>query len=47
MAPKAAKTKKGQPPPVDKLIKPAIGVGLALLAYQFFKGLTGEVRFEW
>jgi len=42
--PKLAKVKKGQPPPIDKLIKPAIGIGLALLAYQFFKGLGKEVR---
>ena len=43
-----AKTKKQgkgkeRPPPVDKLIKPAIGIGLALLAYQFFKGIKAEI----
>lgn len=40
---KPTKSKQGQPPPIDKLIKPAIAVGLALLAYQFFKGLNTEV----
>lgn len=35
--------KKGKPPPIDKLIKPAIGIGLALLAWQFIKGLNSEV----
>jgi len=44
MAPKSKKKKKGQPPPIDLLVKPAIGVGLALLAYQFIKGLNSEVR---
>ena len=34
---------KERPPPVDKLIKPAIGIGLALLAYQFFNGIKSEV----
>ena len=34
---------KERPPPVDKLILPAIGIGLALLAYQFFKGIKAEV----
>ena len=38
------KTKGGQrPPPIDKLIKPAIGIGLALLAYQFLNGINSEV----
>jgi len=44
MTPKPPKVKKGEPPAVDKLIKPAIGIGLALLAYQFIKGLQTEVR---
>lgn len=41
----AKKKSKGseRPPPIDKLIKPAIGIGLALLAYQFFKGINSEV----
>jgi hypothetical protein len=38
------KRKTSKAPPIDKLIKPAIGIGLALLAYQFFKGLDSEVR---
>ena len=37
------KKKKGQPPPVDKLLKPAIGIALALVAYQFFRGLGSGV----
>jgi hypothetical protein len=37
------KSGKEKPPPVDKLILPAIGVGLALLAYQFFSGIKNEV----
>jgi hypothetical protein len=43
MAPKPLKKKNGRPPPIDKLMKPAIGIGLALLAYQFFKGIGAEV----
>ncbi len=41
----AAKKKNGteKPPPVDRLILPAIGIGLALLAYQFFSGIKNEV----
>lgn len=38
------KQKKGQPPPVDKLLKPAIGVALALIGYQFIRGLGSGVR---
>lgn len=34
---------KERPPPIDKLLKPAIGIGLALLAYQFIKGINQEV----
>jgi len=41
-----SKPKKGQPPPVDKLIKPAIGIGLAMLVYQFIKGLNSEVSVD-
>jgi len=41
---KQPKEKKGKPPPVDKLLKPAVGVALALLAYNFLKGLGAEVR---
>lgn len=43
MAPREAKVKKGKPPPVDKLLLPAIGIALALLAYQFLKGLGTDV----
>jgi multisubunit Na+/H+ antiporter MnhC subunit len=32
-----------EPPPVDRLILPAIVIGLAMLAYQFIKGITSEV----
>jgi hypothetical protein len=41
--PKPPKTKKGTPPPIDKLVKPAIGVALALLGYYFFQGINSEV----
>jgi hypothetical protein len=37
------KPKSGQPPPVDKLIKPAIFVALAMVVYQFFRGIGAEV----
>mmetsp|Transcript_1727 Transcript_1727/g.2484 ORF Transcript_1727/g.2484 Transcript_1727/m.2484 type:complete len:433 (-) Transcript_1727:872-2170(-) len=37
------KRKTERAPPIDKLMKPAIGIGLALLAYQFMKGLTSEI----
>eukprot|EP00977_Amphora_coffeiformis_P001335 scaffold278_cov195-Amphora_coffeaeformis.AAC.20 len=37
------KVKKGTPPPVDKLLKPAIGVALALVAYQFMRGLGSGI----
>jgi hypothetical protein len=43
MAPKPKKEKKGKPPPIDKLIIPAIVVGAALLAYQFLQGITADV----
>jgi hypothetical protein len=42
--PKEKKVKKGTPPPIDKLLLPAIGVTLALVAYQFLKGLGANVR---
>jgi hypothetical protein len=44
--PAASSTKKRktlEPPPVDRLIMPAIAIGLAMLAYQFIKGITSEV----
>lgn len=37
------KVKKGTPPPVDRLLIPAIGVALALVAFQFIRGLTGGI----
>lgn len=43
MAGKKPKIKKNEAPPVDKLIKPAIGVALAIVAYQFIRGLGGGV----
>ncbi|GKY91887.1 hypothetical protein MPSEU_000160300 [Mayamaea pseudoterrestris] len=43
MTAKPPKTKNGTPPPVDKLLMPAVGIALALLAYQFFKGISGEI----
>ena len=46
MAPKTKGGKgKERPPPVDKLILPAIGIGLAILTYQFFQGIRAEVRY--
>jgi hypothetical protein len=46
MAKKEKKHSKGKerPPPVELLIKPAIGIALALLAYQFISGIKSEVR---
>ncbi|CAJ1943513.1 unnamed protein product [Cylindrotheca closterium] len=39
------KTSKGsqRPPEVEKLLKPAIAVALAMIVYQFFKGINSEV----
>jgi len=34
---------KERPPEFDKLLKPAIAVALALMAFQFFKGINSEV----
>ena len=33
-----------KPPAIDKLLIPAIVVAVAVVAYQFFKGITAEVR---
>jgi hypothetical protein len=44
--PKEKKVKKGTPPPIDKLLLPAIGVTLALVAYQFLKRLGANVRYR-
>jgi hypothetical protein len=41
-----AKNKKNmteKPPPIDKLLKPAIGVVIAFVAYYFMKGISTEV----
>jgi hypothetical protein len=43
MAPKPPKKKNGTPPPIDKLLIPAIGIALALLAYQFISGIKSDV----
>ena len=34
---------KERPPPIDQYMKPAIGIGLALLAWQFIKGIQSEI----
>jgi hypothetical protein len=31
-----------KPPPLDQWIKPAVGIALALLGYQFFKGMVQQ-----
>jgi hypothetical protein len=41
--PVVPKKKNGQPPPVDKLIKPAIAIALAMVVYQFIRGIGAEV----
>ena len=41
--PKKGGKGKERPPPIDKLLKPAIGIGLALLGYQFFSGIAKEI----
>mmetsp|Transcript_28616 Transcript_28616/g.33260 ORF Transcript_28616/g.33260 Transcript_28616/m.33260 type:complete len:436 (+) Transcript_28616:77-1384(+) len=43
MAKKSNKPKTEKPPAVDKLLKPTIGVVLALLGYYFMKGLDIEI----
>ena len=37
---KATKPKREKPPPLDQWIKPAIGIVIALVGYQFFQGLV-------
>jgi hypothetical protein len=41
MAPsqKEKKVNKGKPPPIDKLIVPAIGLAIGIVAFQFIKGI--------
>lgn len=38
------KRKTERAPPVDKLLKPAVGVALAMLAYFVIQGFQAEVR---
>jgi len=40
---RGAKKKHHSPPPVDRLLKPAAGVALAMLGYYFFRGLGGDI----
>eukprot|EP00522_Entomoneis_paludosa_P014546 CAMPEP_0172442198 /NCGR_PEP_ID=MMETSP1065-20121228/2669_1 /TAXON_ID=265537 /ORGANISM="Amphiprora paludosa, Strain CCMP125" /LENGTH=449 /DNA_ID=CAMNT_0013191961 /DNA_START=37 /DNA_END=1386 /DNA_ORIENTATION=+ len=45
MAPsRKPKVKKNEAPPVDKLIKPAIAVALAMIVFQFIRGLGGGIK---
>lgn len=37
------KKKKQAAPPVDKFLKPAAGIALAMLGYYFMKGMTNEI----
>jgi hypothetical protein len=39
------KRKTERAPAIDKLLKPAIGVAIALVAYYSFQGLDLDVRF--
>lgn len=43
MAAKKKSKKTEKPPPIDRLLKPAIGVVLAFVAYYFMKGLDADV----
>lgn len=36
---KEKKVNKGKPPPIDKLIVPAIGLAIGIVAFQFIKGI--------
>ncbi|KAL7513169.1 hypothetical protein ACHAXN_010249 [Cyclotella atomus] len=40
---KVPKKQNAKPPAMDKLLKPAIGVALAMMAYYFMKGVTSEI----
>jgi len=44
MGPRKPKVKKNEAPPVDKLIKPAICVAIAIVAFQFIRGLGGGIK---
>ena len=43
MAKVPKKSKTDKPPAVDKLLKPAVGVALAMMAYYSMKGVTSEI----
>lgn len=40
---RVTKKKTQSAPPIDKLLKPACGVALAMLAYYFMKGMSSEI----
>ena len=40
---KVPKKQTAQPPALDTLLKPAVGIALAMLAYYFMKGVTNEI----
>ena len=42
-AKKKNKSKTEKPPPIDKLLKPAIGIVLAFVGYYFMKGIDMDV----
>jgi hypothetical protein len=45
IVPKVGKTSATtKPPAIDKLLIPAIVLAVAVVAYQFLKGITAEVR---
>lgn len=37
------KKKQSGPPPMDKLLKPAAGIAIAMLGYYFMQGITNEI----
>lgn len=43
---KPKKEKKGTPPPIDKLLIPAIGIAAAMMAYQFYRGMSTGVSIK-
>jgi hypothetical protein len=43
MAGKKNKSKTEKPPPIDKLLMPAVVVVLAFVAYYFMKGINADV----
>jgi hypothetical protein len=40
------KSKTEKPPAIDKLLKPAVGVVLAFVAYYFMKGINTDVSYK-